>query len=124
MGGALLRRTIMTNTPDSQPREAGFFTAIRQWGITRGDNGFLGGVVDGLANRVGMATGPARIIVVVAAIFLNGIVLLAYAAGWALLPDRKGNIIIQNFGRGVPNVGALIGIGIMGLLGVGGLDNG
>lgn len=114
----------MTSSPDSQPSEAGFFTAIRSWGITRGDNGFLGGVVDGLAQRVGMATGPARIIVVAAAIFLNGIVLLAYAAGWALLPDRRGNIIIQNFGRGVPNVGALIGIGVIALLGLGGIDNG
>ncbi len=114
----------MTSSPDSQPSEAGFFTAIRSWGITRGDNGFLGGVVDGLAQRVGMATGPARIIVVAAAIFLNGIVLLAYAAGWALLPDRRGNIIIQNFGRGVPNVGALIGIGVIALFGFGGIDNG
>lgn len=114
----------MTSSPDSQQSEAGFFTTIRRWGITRGDNGFLGGVVDGLAQRVGMATGPARIIVVVAALFLNGIVLLAYAAGWALLPDRRGNIIVQNFARGVPNVGALIGIGLLGILGLGGIDNG
>lgn len=114
----------MTTPSDSQPREAGFFTAIRRWGLTRGDNGFMGGVVDGLAQRVGMATVPARIIVVVAAIFLNGIVLLGYAGAWALLPDRRGNIIIQNFGRGMPNVGALIGIGILSLFGLGGIDNG
>jgi len=114
----------MTHSPDSQQSEAAFFASIRRWGITRGDNGFLGGVIDGLAGRIGMATGPARIIVVVAALFLNGVVLLAYAAGWALLPDRRGNIIIQNFGRGVPNVGALIGIGLFGIFGLGGLDNG
>ncbi len=112
----------MTTPSEQQPREAGFFRAIRDWGITRGDNGFLGGVVDGLAQRVGMATVPARIIVVVAALVLNGLILITYAAAWALLPDRRGNIIIQNFGRGVPNVGALIGIGILTLFGTGGLD--
>ena len=51
----------MTTPSEQQPREAGFFRAIREWGLTRGDNGFLGGVVDGLAQRVGMATVPARI---------------------------------------------------------------
>ncbi len=108
----------MTTPSEQQPREAGFFRAIREWGLTRGDNGFLGGVVDGLAQRIGMATVPARIIVVIAALILNGLVVLAYAAAWALLPDRRGNIIIQNFGRGMPNVGALIGIVILTLIGM------
>lgn len=112
----------MTTPAEQQPPEAGFFRAIREWGLTRGDNGFLGGVVDGLAQRVGMATVPARLIVVLAAIVLNGVMLVAYAAAWGLLPDRRGNIIIQNFGRGVPNVGALIGIAILTLVGLGGLD--
>ena len=49
--------------------------------------------------------------------------LLAYAAAWALLPDRRGNIIVQNFGRGIPNVGALVGIAILTLIGVGGFDH-
>lgn len=113
----------MTTPSEQQPREAGFFRAIREWGLTRGDNGFFGGVVDGLAQRVGMATAPARIIVVIAAIILNGLVVLAYAAAWALLPDRRGNIIIQNFGRGMPNVGALIGIAILTLLGMSNISN-
>ncbi len=112
----------MTTPSEQQPREAAFFRAIREWGLTRGDNGFLGGVVDGLAQRVGMATAPARIIVVIAALILNGLLLLTYAAGWALLPDRRGNIIIQNFGRGIPNVSALIGIAVFTLFGMGGLD--
>ncbi len=112
----------MTTPSEQQPREAAFFRAIREWGLTRGDNGFLGGVVDGLAQRVGMATVPARIIVVIAALILNGLLLLTYAAAWALLPDRRGNIIIQNFGRGMPNVGALIGIAIFTLFGMSGLD--
>lgn len=113
----------MTTPSEQHPSEAGFFRAIRNWGLTRGDNGFLGGVVDGLAQRVGMATVPARILVVIAAILLNGLVVLAYTAAWALIPDRKGNIIIQNFGRGIPNVGALIGIAILTLVGMGNLDH-
>lgn len=112
----------MTTPSEQQPREAAFFRAIREWGLTRGDNGFLGGVVDGLAQRVGMATVPARIVVVIAALILNGLLLLTYAAAWALLPDRRGNIIIQNFGRGMPNVSALIGIAIFTLFGMSGLN--
>ncbi len=112
----------MTTPSEQQPREAGFFRAIRDWGITRGDNGFLGGVVDGMAQRVGMATVPARIVVVIAALILNGLLLLTYAAAWALLPDRRGNIIVQNFGRGMPNVGALIGIALFTLFGMSDLN--
>lgn len=114
----------MTTPIEPQPQEAALFRTIRGWGLTRGDNGVVGGVVEGLGQRIGMARVPARIIVVVAAFLLQGLVLLAYAAAWALLPDRRGNIIIQNFGRGVPNVGALVGIGILTLFGLGGFDNG
>ena len=113
----------MTTPPEQAPHEAALFRTIREWGITRGDNGVVGGVVEGLGDRIGMARVPARIIVVIAAIVLNGLVLLAYAAAWALLPDRRGNIIAQNFGRGIPNVGALVGIGILTLFGVGGFDH-
>lgn len=110
------------STNEQAPKEAEFFSAIRRWGITRGPNGVIGGVVEGLGARVGMARVPARIIVVVAALIFTGLILLAYAAAWALLPDREGRIIIQDFGRGVTNVGALIGIAVLTLLGFGGLD--
>lgn len=114
----------MSTTPEQAPHEAALFRTIREWGITRGDNGVVGGVVEGLGDRIGMARVPARLIVIVAAIVLNGLVLLAYAAAWALLPDRRGNIIVQNFGRGIPNVGALVGIAILTLFGAGSLDHG
>jgi len=114
----------MTTTPEQAPQEAALFRTIREWGITRGDHGVVGGVVEGLGDRVGMARVPARIIVVVAAIVLHGLVLLAYAAAWALLPDRRGNIIVQNFGRGIPNVGALVGIGVLTLFGLGDFNSG
>jgi phage shock protein PspC (stress-responsive transcriptional regulator) len=113
----------MSTAPEQAPREAALFRTIREWGITRGDHGVIGGVVEGLGDRVGMARVPARFIVVIAAIVLNGFVLLAYAAAWALLPDKRGNIIVQNFGRGIPNVGALVGIAILTLFGLGGFDH-
>jgi len=114
----------MSTSPDQAPHEAALFRTIREWGITRGQNGIIGGVAEGLGDRIGMARVPARIIMVVAAIPLTALVLLGYAAAWALLPDRKGNIIVQNFGRGIPNVGALIGIAVLTLFGLGSFDNG
>ncbi len=113
----------MSTSPEQTPHEAALFRTIRGWGITRGDNGVVGGVAEGLGDRIGMARVPARIIVVVAALVLNGLIFLAYGAAWALLPDRKGNIILQNFGRGIPNVGALIGIALLTLMGLGSFDS-
>ncbi|WP_084127823.1 PspC domain-containing protein [Demequina sp. NBRC 110055] len=112
----------MSETPPP-PKEAAFFTAIRGWNIQRGDR-ILGGVASGLGARIGLAPVPARLLMVLAGILLNGLVLLAYAAAWGLLPDRRGAIVIQDFGRGVTNVGALIGIAVMGVLGFVTLDNG
>lgn len=113
----------MTEQPQPQ-KEAAFFSAIRQWGLTRGDHGVIGGVVEGTGARVGLAAVPSRLIVVLAWFLLPGLVMLGYAAAWGLLPDRRGNIIIQNFGRGVTNVGALLGIAVLTLFGFGGLSNG
>ncbi|WP_061960897.1 PspC domain-containing protein [Demequina flava] len=112
----------MTENPQP-PREAAFFTTIREWGLVRETRG-LGGVASGLGARVGMAPVPARLITVVAALVLPGLVLLAYAAAWGLLPDRNGRIIIQDFGRGVTNVGALLGIAAMAIIGMLTLDSG
>ncbi|WP_061963678.1 PspC domain-containing protein [Demequina aurantiaca] len=112
----------MTDSAPQPQREAAFFSAIRSWGITRSSQGVFGGVASGVGERIGLARVPARIILVIAAIILTGLVLLAYAAAWALLPDRDGNIVIQNFGRGITNVGALVGIGIIALIGIMNLD--
>lgn len=111
-------------TNDESPRPgAALFTSIRGWGITRGEHGVLGGVVEGVGERIGLDRVLARIIAVVLAFVTSGLFLAAYAAAWAFLPDRSGRIIIQDFGRGTPNVGALIGIAILTLLGTGSLGN-
>lgn len=105
------------STQDTEPTESAFFTTIRNWGIVRGPEGLIGGVISGAGARVGMAPWPARIVVILAAFLLFPIVMLAYAAGWALLPDAQGSIVMQNFGRGVMNTGALIGIAILTIIG-------
>lgn len=105
------------------PQEAGFFTTIRGWGLVRGDVRVFGGVASGIAQRLGWRLGWTRVGVLAVVLFVSGFGALAYAAAWALLPDREGRIIVQDFGRGVPNVGALIMIGLIGLAGLFGLSD-
>ncbi len=107
----------MSTTEENPRREAAFFTTIRSWGITRGEHGFFGGVVEGVGNRIGMDRVPARLIALVLLFVTGGMFLAVYAAAWALLPDRAGRIIIQDFGRGTPNIGALLMIGLFALIG-------
>jgi phage shock protein PspC (stress-responsive transcriptional regulator) len=117
-------QTAKGATVSTEPtREAAFFSTIRSWGIVRSDQRVFGGVLGGVGARIGMAPGPARILFVVIALFTGGLALLGYAAAWALIPDSEGRIIIQDFGRGTPNVGALVAIGVLALLGLFGLDN-
>lgn len=107
----------MSETP-LPPAEAAFFRTIRSWGIVRGDDGILGGVIAGLGWRIKLAPWPSRLLVALAAIFIGPLILVVYAAGWALLPDARGNIVIQNFGRGVTQVGPLVGVAILTVLGI------
>lgn len=113
----------MTTNEHSVRPEAAFFSTIRGWGITRGEHGVIGGVVEGVGERIGLDRVPARVIAVILALITSGLFLVAYAAAWALLPDRSGRIIVQDLGRGTPNVGAIIGIGIFTLIGTGSLGN-
>jgi len=102
---------------DEPVNEAPFFSTIRSWRIVRGDSRVFGGVLSGLGHRVGLAPTPARIIFVALAILTGGIAVIGYAALWALLPDSRGSIIIQDFGRGRPNVGALVAIAVVTVFG-------
>lgn len=111
----------MTTTPNQPQYEAQFFTTVRGWGITRGENNLLGGVIEGVGERIGLARVPARWLAVLLILVTSGLFVTAYAVGWAILPDSQGRIIVQDFGRGTPNVPALIGIAILGLIGLNGL---
>jgi phage shock protein PspC (stress-responsive transcriptional regulator) len=70
---------------------ASFFAWIRSLGVTRRDDAWVAGVCSGIAARTGLDVRLVRGIAVVIAI-LGGPVFLAYAVGWALLPDSRGHI--------------------------------
>ena len=70
---------------------ASFFAWIRSLGVTRRDDAWIAGVCSGLAARTGLDVRLVRGIAIVIAI-LGGPVFLAYAVGWALLPDSRGHI--------------------------------
>ncbi len=116
-GFSNLKEAVVSTTPNQPEYEAQFFTNVRSWGIARGENGVLGGVVEGVGNRIGLARVPARLLALLLIPLTAGLFLAAYAAAWAILPDSDGHIIVQDFGRGTPNVPALIGITILGIIG-------
>jgi phage shock protein PspC (stress-responsive transcriptional regulator) len=86
---------------------------MRGLGVVRAD-GWLGGVCAGIAYRLGIDPLIVRGIVVVAGI-LGVPVLLLYAAAWALLPDRDGNIHLQRLFEGDFEP-PMVAIGVMLLL--------
>ncbi|SDY55206.1 phage shock protein C (PspC) family protein [Herbiconiux ginsengi] len=79
---------------------ASFFAWIRSLGITRRDDAWVAGVCSGIAARTGLDVRLVRGIAIVIAI-LGGPVFLAYAAGWALLPDSRGHIHAESAVHGV-----------------------
>jgi len=107
----------MTDSPHTQ-HEAALFTTIRGWGIVRDSDAVVGGVVSALGRRIHLAPAPSRLIVALLTFAVGPLVLVAYGLGWAFLPDAQGNIVIQNFGRGVTQVGPLLGIAASVVLGV------
>ncbi len=111
-------------SPTEPEREAAFFSTIRSWNLVRADNRVLGGVASGVGARLGMTPALARILLVIGAIVLGGAIVLAYAAAWALLPSRDGRIVVQDLGRGVPNVGATIAIAIAAIIGLSTMNDG
>jgi phage shock protein PspC (stress-responsive transcriptional regulator) len=106
--------------PPAPPRPTGtdaFFDAIRRAGIVRSEERWIGGVAGGLALRVGIDPLVVRGLFVLTS-FLGGLGLVAYAVGWALLPEeRDGRIHLQQLFRGHFDA-ALIGIGIAFLTGL------
>ena len=65
-----------------------FFAAIRRSGLFRSDDRWVGGVAGGLARRFGIDPLLVRAIFAVSSL-LGGLGLVAYGAGWALLPEQR-----------------------------------
>src|SRR3954465_13322610 len=75
-----------------------FFTWIRNLDLKR-EPGWVGGVCAGVATKLGIDPLIVRGIVVVLAV-LGAPVIIVYAAAWLLLPDRTGQIHLQELIRG------------------------
>lgn len=74
---------------------AGFFTWLRQLGLQRGTNRWIGGVCSGVAKRLGWDPLLVRIIWF-ALCFFGGIGIALYGVAWILLPDeRTGGIVVE-----------------------------
>ncbi len=79
---------------------APFFGWLRGLGITRRDDAWVAGVCSGIAARTGLDPLLVRGVAIVIAV-LGGPVFLAYAVGWALLPDSRGHIHAESAVNGV-----------------------
>jgi phage shock protein PspC (stress-responsive transcriptional regulator) len=88
--------------PPVPPRPVGatFFAWLRSLGVTRRDDAWVAGVCSGIAARTGLDPLLIRGIAIVIAL-LGGPVFLAYAVGWALLPDARGHIHAESAVNGV-----------------------
>jgi phage shock protein PspC (stress-responsive transcriptional regulator) len=110
-----------TDNPDAKPTkpadsEHKFFTWIRGLDLKR-EAGWIGGVCAGVATKLGIDPLIVRGIVVVLAV-LGAPVIIVYAAAWLLLPDRAGQIHLQELIRGhvTPAFPAIVGLVLLSLL--------
>jgi phage shock protein PspC (stress-responsive transcriptional regulator) len=76
-----------------------FFDWIRNQGVRRGPDRWIGGVASGVAHRFGIDPLIVRGIFIVLAIFA-GVGVLLYGIAWALLPEPDGRIHVQEAAAG------------------------
>lgn len=76
-----------------------FFDWIRNQGVRRGPDRWIGGVSSGVAHRFGIDPLIVRGIFIVLALFA-GIGVLLYGLAWALLPEPDGRIHVQEAAAG------------------------
>ncbi|MFE4198334.1 PspC domain-containing protein [Paenarthrobacter sp. NPDC056912] len=76
-----------------------FFDWIRNQGIRRGPDRWIGGVSSGVAHRFGIDPLIVRGIFIVLALFA-GVGVLLYGLAWALLPEPDGRIHVQEAAAG------------------------
>lgn len=84
--------------PSGGPHENSFFAWLRQLGVRRSPDRWIGGVAGGIANRTGLDPILVRGIVIVLSLFGIGVVL--YGVAWALLPEPDGRIHLEEATRG------------------------
>ncbi|MBF4993925.1 PspC domain-containing protein [Arthrobacter gandavensis] len=89
--------------PHGAAPENSFFAWIRQLGIRRSADRWIGGVAGGIARRTGLDPVLVRGLVIVLSIFGIGVVL--YGVAWALLPEPDGRIHLEEAVRGTWTAG-------------------
>ncbi|MFI2564750.1 PspC domain-containing protein [Paenarthrobacter sp. NPDC018779] len=111
-------------TPGSGPAapQQNFFDWIRNQGIRRGPDRWVGGVASGIAHRFGIDPLIVRGIFIVLALFA-GVGVLLYGLAWALLPEPDGRIHVQEAGAGRWS-GGMTGALITTIIGLPGLGRG
>lgn len=85
--------------PGSWTSQQNFFDWIRNQGIRRGPDRWIGGVASGVAHRFGIDPLIVRGIFIVLALFA-GVGVLLYGLAWALLPEPDGRIHVQEAAAG------------------------
>ena len=85
--------------PMPQRPAPAFFGWLRNLGLRRGRERWIGGVGSGVAERLGIDPVIVRGILVLLALFF-GVGLLAYGVAWALLPEPDGRIHAEEVGHG------------------------
>lgn len=78
--------------PDERGRQS-FFNSIRSWRIRREPDRWIGGVASGAAVITGLDANLIRGLMFLFAILNPRVMLFAYAALWALVPERTDNRI-------------------------------
>lgn len=100
-----------TPPPATGRRQDRFFDWFRGLGIVRGPDSWIGGVCSAIAVRTGLDPLIVRGVFIVVGLFSGGMAILAYAIGWAFLPDGDGKIHAEEVTRGrweAPSIAILI----------------
>ncbi|MGY2745412.1 PspC domain-containing protein [Arthrobacter sp. UYCu723] len=108
--------------PPAGTQSQSFFDWVRSQGIHRGRDRWVGGVANGIAQRLGVDPLIVRGIFIVLAIFA-GVGVLLYGLAWALLPEPDGRIHVQEAAAGRWS-GGMTGALITTLIGLPGLGSG
>lgn len=98
-------------TPPGAQYSGSFFDWIRGLGLSRSDDHWLAGVAGGIAAHTRLDPLIIRGAILVVAI-LGGPVLFLYAVAWALLPDSRGRIHVEQAIKGVFEP-AMVAIGVL-----------
>ncbi|WP_426996619.1 PspC domain-containing protein [Pseudarthrobacter sp. N5] len=73
-----------------------FFSIIRGFGLKRGPQRWLGGVLGGIAAKLNVDVAFVRIAFLLFCL-LPGPAIVLYLAAWLVLPDQKNAIVLQSF---------------------------